>query len=111
MAAFVAGNGMAMRQQPFPDAHDAALVRQMREVVGRDPAYQRMAPADLRRGYEQLAIVGMFMAATQMALAQQPDAGEHERERSVAAARRYLQAVVPVDPDRLQITAAGLSLR
>lgn len=109
LAAFVAGNLMAMRQQPFPDAHFAALVRQMREAVASDPAYRRLDPVELRRSYEQLAIVGMFMAATQMALAQQPDEGL--RERSVTAARRYLATVIPGDLDRLQITADGLSQR
>lgn len=109
LAAFIAGNLMAMRQQPFPDAHFAALVRQMREAVASDPAYRRLDPVELRRSYEQLAIVGMFMAATQMALAQQPDDGL--RERSVTAARRYLATVIPGDLDRLQITADGLSQR
>ncbi|MBK1688964.1 hypothetical protein EV684_101333 [Rubrivivax gelatinosus] len=109
LAAFIAGNLMAMRQQPSPDAHFAALVRQMREAVARDPAYRRLDPVELRRSYEQLAIVGMFMAATQMALAQQPDDGL--REHSVTAARRYLATVIPGDLDRLQITADGLSQR
>ncbi|MBZ8142631.1 hypothetical protein CLD22_22365 [Rubrivivax gelatinosus] len=109
LAAFIAGNLMAMRQQPFPDAHFAALVRQMREAVASDPAYRRLDPVELRRSYEQLAIVGMFMAATQMALAQQSDEGL--RERSATAARRYLATVIPGDLDRLQITADGLSQR
>ncbi|WP_242477974.1 DUF6683 family protein [Rubrivivax gelatinosus] len=109
LAAFIAGNMMAMRQQDFPDEHFAALVRQMREHIGRDPAYRRIDAHEMRRTYEQLAIVGMFMAATQMALAQQPDEGL--RERSMGAARRYLSTVIPGDLDRLQITADGLSQR
>jgi hypothetical protein len=109
LAAFVAGNLMAMREQPFPDAHFAALVRQMREAIASDPAYRRLDPVELRRSYEQLAIVGMFMAATQMGLAQQSDEGL--RERSVAAARRYLATVIPGDLDRRQITVHGLSQR
>ena len=109
LAAFVAGNLMAMRQQPFPDAHFATLVQQMRGQVAANAAFKRIDAAELRRTYEQLAIIGMFMAATQMALEQQPDTAM--QTRTVAAARSYLGTLIPGDLDRLQVTATGLSLR
>lgn len=109
LAAFVAGNLMALRQQPFPDADFAALVRQMRAVIAANPAIGRVDAQEQRRAFEQLAIIGMFMAGTQMALAQKPDPAL--QERTAAAARQYLSMVIPGDIDGLVVTRTGLGLR
>lgn len=109
VAAFVAGNMMALRQQPFPDEHFSALVGQMRAVISENPEFARIDAREKRRAYEQMAIIGMFMAGTQMALAQKPDRAL--QARSAAAARRYLAKVIPGDVDQLVVTPTGLQMR
>lgn len=109
VAAFVAGNMMALHQQPFPDEHFVALVQQMRSVVASNPEFSRVDAREQRRAYEQMAIIGMFMAGTQMALAQKPDPAL--QARTAAAARQYLAKIIPGDIDRLAITPAGLDMR
>jgi hypothetical protein len=109
LAAFVAGNLMAIRQQPLPDAHFSALVHQMRLAVRRQPAYAQIDAIELRRTYEQLAIVGMFVAATQTGLEARPD--PELRRRMEASARAYLGLLLPGQVERLQITELGLTLQ
>ena len=109
VAAYVAGNMMALRQEPFPDEHFSALVKQMRGVITDSPEFTRIDVRERRRAYEQMAIIGMFMAGTQMALAQKPDSVL--QARTAAAARQYLAKVIPGDIDRLVVTPAGLQMR
>lgn len=58
---------------------------------------------------KQMAILGMFMALTQMGLQQQPDP-EHEA-RMREAGKANLEQFLKIDPARVQITAQGLVLR
>jgi hypothetical protein len=108
-AAFIAGNWMALHATDFPDAHFAALVQQMREAVGSEPRFAQVDAREKREAYEQLAIIGMFMATTQMGLKSRPDAATAQRSRD--AAREYLQQFLQGDIDRLVLTEAGLKLR
>jgi hypothetical protein len=64
---------------------------------------------ELRRSDEQLAIIGMFMATTQMGLKARPDAALAKSSRD--AARGYLQQFLKGDVDRLALTPDGLTLR
>jgi hypothetical protein len=59
--------------------------------------------------YEQMAILGMFMANAQMALRQRPDSQIEARVR--AAGKAYLEQFLKTDADRVQITAQGLVLK
>ncbi|MFT3666772.1 DUF6683 family protein [Piscinibacter sp.] len=108
-AAFVAGCVMAMHGADFPDEHFAPLVDQMRTAVAAVPGFARLSERDRREAYEQLAIIGMFMASTQMALKSRPDAALAQRTRD--AARRYLGQFVKGDVTRLSVGAKGLVLR
>lgn len=73
------------------------------------PALRKASEAERRVAYEQMAIIGMFMAGTQMALKQQPDA--RVRQEMQAAARGYLQQFLGTDVERLHSTAEGIALR
>lgn len=109
VAAFVAGSFMAYRDTDFPDASFGPLVAQMRDVLAATPEFAAASSAEIQESYEQMAILGMFMATTQMALQQRPDPALRVRLR--AAARGYLEQFLNTDAERLRITAAGLALQ
>lgn len=109
LAAFIAGCHMAYRNAPFPDEHFEPLVLQMRRLLAAHPAVAAAPLAQRQQAYEQLAILGMFMAGAQIAQRQQPDAAQAERVQQ--AAGEYLQRLLQVPPARVQIGPRGLSLR
>jgi hypothetical protein len=67
VAAFLAGSYMAYRNVDFPDEHFKPLVAQMRQIIGTNPDFAKASNAEKQEMYEQMAILGMFMATTQMA--------------------------------------------
>jgi hypothetical protein len=109
VAAFIAGQYMGYHNRDFPDAHFAPLVAQMRSKVRDNPGFAGASASDQRGLYARLAILGMFMASTQMALKQKPDAAIEARMR--AAASRNLQQFLGVAPERVIIGSAGLVIR
>jgi hypothetical protein len=108
-AAFLAGSLMAYRNEDFPDPYFKPLVAQMREVIGTNADFHRASATARRQMYERLAIIGMSMATTQMALKQQPDAQVQAKVRG--AAKRYLEQFLQADPERVAITSRGLVIR
>lgn len=108
VAAFLAGSVWAVRGSAVPDDHFVALVKQMRQVVGATPAFARASDREKQETYEQLAILGMLMATTQMALDRQPDARMATKARE--AASEYLQTFLDTPASRVQISSTGLSL-
>lgn len=108
-AAFVAGSYMGYRNADFPDAHFRPLVEQMRAILSRSPEIAAASDAQKQDMYERLIVLGMFMAATQIALKWQPDAtvaaNMHE------AAGSYLAQFLQTDPDRVVIGPQGLSVK
>jgi hypothetical protein len=109
VAAFVVGNLMAYRNEDFQDENFVPLVRQMRLLLGSSPALARASAQEQRQMYEQMAILGMWMAGQQMALKQHPDAAFEARMRRNA--QQQLQQFLQVDADRVQATADGLVVR
>ena len=108
MAAFVAGNYIAYRDEPFPDAHFPRLVQQMRSALGGTAALGGASASDKREMYESLAILGTYMALTREALQQSPDANlKAGMQRS---ARAYLEQFLRIDPDRMRIGPEGLTV-
>jgi hypothetical protein len=108
VAAFVAGNYMAYHNVDFPDHQFGPLVQQMRSIIVSNPEFQRSSQAERREMYEQMAIIGMLMASTQMALREAPDAAIAARMQE--AAKRYLEQFFKADPQRLMLTNTGLML-
>ena len=109
VAAFIAGSWMAYRDRDLPDAHFPPLVRQIRQIIGPDPAFQSAGPRERQETYEQMAILGTMMALTREGLKQQPDASTEARMRE--AAKGYLEQFLKTDADRVDITESGLVLR
>lgn len=109
LAAFIAGNHMAYHGTPFPDEHFKPLVSQMRELLSDHPAIARAPAADRRQAYEQLAILGMFMAGAQIAQQSQAPGGI-DPERLRQAAGDNLRKLLGMAPDDVQIGPNGLSV-
>ena len=108
-AAFIAGNYAAFMQQQVPDADFKALVAQMQGLLARNAAFAQAAPALKRQMYEQLAMVGTFMAVYREQLRQKPSPGEEVNFRN--AAKANLEAGLGLAIERLQIGPQGLVAR
>jgi hypothetical protein len=108
VAAFIAGNYIAYHDQPFPDAHFGPLVRQMRERMYGVPALRSASAAERQEMYEQLAILGTYMALTREALQKTPD--PKLKDGMKRAARNYLEQFLRIDPDRIRIGPEGLTV-
>jgi hypothetical protein len=109
VATFVAGSWMAYRNVDLPDEHFKPLVSQMRQIIGSNPDFAKATSADKQEMYEQMAILGMFMATTQMALKEKPNPPVAANLKQ--AAKGYLEQFLKTDAERVQITARGLVLR
>lgn len=106
LAAFVAGNWMALRDRPFPDASFPPLVDQMRGLLSAQAGFAEAPKDDLRDMYDQLVILGMLMAATQMGQAASPDPALTARMHDAAA--DYLRQMFNTDPERLRLGPDGI---
>jgi hypothetical protein len=109
VAAFVAGNYMAYRDVDFPDQNFKPLVEQMRGIIGNAAGFAESSAAEKQETYEQLAIIGTFMALTRDGLKKQPNPQTSANMRK--AAKGYLEQFLKTDADRVQITANGLVLK
>ncbi|WP_325479986.1 DUF6683 family protein [Piscinibacter sp.] len=110
VAAFVAGSYMAYRDVDVPDERFKRLVDQLRGVLAANRAFAQASAAEKRDTYEQLAIVGTFMAVTRLALKQQPpDAAVAANFRQ--AAKANLEQFLKTDADRVAIDERGLVIR
>lgn len=109
VAAFIAGNYMAYRDVEVPDETYRRLVAQMRGALAGSRGFAGASSADKRTLYEQMAMVGTFMAVARLSFQQQPDAAAQKNFRDSAAAN--LEAALKVPADQVRITATGLSLR
>ena len=109
VAAYIAGNYMALRNVEVPDAHYQSLVTQMRETLTTQARFVNAPAASKRQMYEQLAMVGTFMAVARQAFVQNPNPSSEQNFRN--AARANLEAVLKQPVDDLQIGPAGLSLK
>ncbi|WP_457419865.1 DUF6683 family protein [Roseateles sp. P5_E7] len=108
-AAFIAGNYAAFMQQPVPDDDFKALVLQMQGLLARNPAFTQSSPAARRAMFEQLAMVGTFMAVYREHLKAKPNASEELNFRNTAKAN--LEAGLGLAVERIQIGKQGLVAR
>jgi hypothetical protein len=113
VAAFLAGSYMAFHNVDFPDENFKPLVNQMRIIIGGNAEFAQATDAEKQELYEQMAILGMFLAGTQMELKNQPNHPQAAQIKTNMrqAAKGYLEQFLKTDADRVQITANGLVLR
>ena len=96
-------------QQQVPDEDFKALVAQMQALLARNPAFTQSAPAAKRTMYEQLAMVGTFMAVYREHLKSKPNPTEEVNFRNSAKAN--LETGVGLAIERIQIGPQGLVVR
>lgn len=108
VAAFVAGNYMAYRNVEVPDKDYLQLVDQMRTALTTSRAFAGASATDKRNLYEQMAMVGTFMAVARLSFQQQPNATAEKNFRDSAAAN--LEAALKMPADQVRITERGLTL-
>ncbi len=109
VAAFIAGSWTAYNNSDFPDEYFKPLVAQIRRTIRDNADFGKATAAEKQEMYEQMAILGMSMATTQMALKEKPNAQTAANMKQ--AAKGYLEQFLQTDADRVQITAQGLVLR
>jgi len=108
LASFLVASWMGLHNRSFPDERFPPVVAQMRSLLAAQPELADAPMLDRREMYEQMAILGMLMAGTQMALQQQPDAATEQRMRE--AARGYLRQFFKADAERVSFGPGGLQL-
>lgn len=109
VAAFIAGNYAAFMQQQVADEDFKSLVLQMQGLLARNAAFTRSSPAAKRAMFEQLAMVGTFMAVYREHLTRQPSPNEEVHFRN--AAKANLEAGLGLAVERIQIGSQGLVMR
>jgi hypothetical protein len=109
VAAFIAGNYMAYRNEDVPDATYLRLVEQMRAALAGNRGFAAASPADKRRLYEQMAMVGTFMAVARLSFQQQPNPAAERNFRDAAAAN--LETALKVPAGQVRISERGLTLQ
>lgn len=108
LASFLVASWMGLHNRSFPDERFPPVVAQMRSLLAAQPELADAPMLDRREMYEQMAILGMLMAGTQMALQQQPDAATEQRMRE--AARGYLRQFFKADAERVSFGPGGLQI-
>lgn len=109
VAAFIAGNYMAYRGVEVPDDQYKRLVKQLRSALASSAAFSAATPADKQRLYEQMAMVGTFMAVAQLSFVRSPNPSAERNFRESAQAN--LEGALKVPAEQVRIDANGLSLR
>lgn len=107
-ALFVVANLEAYTDRTVDPSAYGPLVSQLRDTLAANPALGKLTAKQRRQLFEELVIVGMFVAAARAELAAKPDAAASSRLE--AAAADYLRASLGVAADRVQVTSAGLSI-
>jgi len=108
MAAFIAGNYMALHDKAVPDDHFRHLAHQMRRALSSNAALKRASAGERRALYEQFATIGTFMAIAQLEFQRQPNLQAQEKFQETA--RQQLEQLLNTPADRVRITRTGLSL-
>lgn len=109
IAAFIAGNYMAYRDVEVPDPAYLRLVAQVRGSLVESRGFARATPAQRRALYEQMAMVGTFMAVARLSFQQKPNPAAEQNFRDAAAAN--LEAALKVPAGQVRITDQGLTLQ
>ena len=108
-AAFLAGSYMGFNNADFPDANFVPLVNQIRSALAQSADFGKSSVKSRQDTYEQMAILGMFMANAQISLKQTPNPELEATMRATAG--QYLQGFLGVDPSNVVLGATGLSIR
>lgn len=109
VSAYIAGNYMVLHGIEIDDPVFLKLVSQVRQGLLQNRGFQQIPAAQKRKLYEQTAMVGMFMALTQMSLKttpQDPKVLGNLRD----SARANLELVLGARASSLRIDGGGMHL-
>ena len=106
LAVFVAGSYAAYRNEAVPDELFKPLIVQMQGVLQATGSLDKIGVAEKQELYENLAILGTYMALTREGLQQTPN--DKIAANLKLAARGYLEQALKLDPDRMKLTEQGL---
>jgi hypothetical protein len=87
----------------------APVISQLRQRIGQSSVFISATAAQRRQMYEELAILGMMVAAVHQKVGD--DAKGPDAERLRAAAAGYLKQLLNAEPDKVQITSAGVVIK
>lgn len=109
VATFIAGSYGAYRDADLPDEQMRPLVEQIHQAIATNPRLAKASNAEKQEMYEQMAVLGVFIATTRLALQEHPNAQTSAQMRQ--AAKGYLEQFLKTDADRIAITERGLVIR
>ncbi len=109
IATFIAGSYEAYRDVDLPEEQMLPLVEQIRTAIAGNPGFAKASNTEKQEMYEQMAVLGVFIASTRLALRDHPSAQMSAQMRQ--AAKGYLEQLLKTDADRIAITARGLVMR
>ncbi len=112
VATFIAGAYTGYTGLEVEDEDFVAVVRQMREALGRKPGLAAVPARDKQAAYEQLVVLALLSLSTHEALAQQPRApgAAQIRANLRTASKGYLESLLGTDADRVRVNQAGVTL-
>lgn len=109
MASLLAGAYMAYNNMSLNDSYVKPLANQFRESMQEVEEFNRISDSDKKMIYDQMVLMGMLLAITQVELQKQPDAKVKTQLRQ--AGKQVLEGVLKVNADRIKITSSGLEIR
>jgi hypothetical protein len=109
VATFLAGSYMAFRDIDFPDHQFKPLYEQVRSIIAANPQFARAKLVERQEMFEQMVIIGTFLALKHQALRQRPD--PQAAAAMKAAAKGYLEHFLKLDAERLRLTDRGMALQ
>lgn len=109
VATFLAGSYMAFRGIDFPDRQFKPLYEQMRSIIAANPQFAQASIKERQEMFEQMVIIGTFLALKHQALGERPDPKAAADMK--AAAKGYLEHFLKLDAERLRLTDRGMALQ
>jgi hypothetical protein len=109
VATFLAGSYMAVHDIDFPDQAFKPLYEQVRGIIAAHPQFAQASLKERQEMFEQMVIIGTFLALKQQALKQRPDPQATAAMKT--AAKGYLEQFLKLDAERLRLTDRGLALQ
>ncbi len=109
VATFLAGSYMAYRDIDFPDRQFKPLYEQVRAILAANPKFGEAGLDERREMFEQMVIIGTYLALAHEALKQTPN--PRVASDMKVAAKGYLEQFMKLDAERLQLTDQGLTVR
>lgn len=108
LASFLAGCHMAYHNRSLDDAAVKPLADQLRQALAAESGFARMSNTEKQGLYDQLVMLGMMLAVTQSQQQQRPNAQTVRELREVGG--RFLEGLLKVDADRVQLSRQGLRI-